>query len=89
VAYGPVARQGPRNEQRDIGRCLVTAGKHVNNIQAIVRQPAITIIELLGAVFSVWSAWGYITRTSGRLRGIERAQLAGYSPDRKDLNAGS
>jgi hypothetical protein len=42
-----------------IVRCLVTAGKHVNNIQAIATQPPITIIdELLKAVFSV----GYAPR---------------------------
>jgi hypothetical protein len=28
-------------------RCLVTAGKHVNNIRAIARQPPITTIEKL------------------------------------------
>jgi hypothetical protein len=40
-------------------RCLVTAGKHINNIQAIARQPPITTIEeLLRAVFSVGSAPG-------------------------------
>jgi hypothetical protein len=33
-------------------RCLIAAGKHVNDIRAIVRQPPITTIEkLLGAVF--------------------------------------
>jgi hypothetical protein len=38
---------------------LVTAGKHVNNIRAIARQPPITTIEeRLGAVFSVGSAPG-------------------------------
>jgi hypothetical protein len=37
--------------------CLVTAGKHINNIQATARQPPITIVEgLLEAVFSVGSA---------------------------------
>jgi hypothetical protein len=37
--------------------CLVAAGKHVNNIQAVVRQPPITTIEkLLDEVFSVGSA---------------------------------
>jgi hypothetical protein len=35
-------------------RSLVTAGKNVNNIRAIARQPTITTIEgLLEAVFSV------------------------------------
>jgi hypothetical protein len=38
-------------------RCLVTAGKHVNKILAIVRQPPVTAVEgLLEAVFSVGSA---------------------------------
>jgi hypothetical protein len=33
--------------------CLVTAGKHVNNIRAIVRQLPITTVEgLLEAMFS-------------------------------------
>jgi hypothetical protein len=37
-------------------RCLVTAGKHVNNIRDIGRQPSITTIEgLLEAAFSVGS----------------------------------
>jgi hypothetical protein len=36
--------------------CLVTAGKHVNNIRAIARQPPITVEGLLEAVFSVGSA---------------------------------
>jgi hypothetical protein len=50
-------------------RCLVTAGKHVNNIRAIARQPTIiTIEELLGPVFFVGSA-------PGRISGIERVQL--------------
>jgi hypothetical protein len=35
-------------------RCLVTAGKHVNNIRAVARQPPITTIEKqLVAAFSV------------------------------------
>jgi hypothetical protein len=51
-------------------------GKHVKYIQAIARQLPISIIEkLLGVVFSVGSAWGYIMRTPGWLRGIERVQL--------------
>jgi hypothetical protein len=37
--------------------CLVTAGKHVNDIRAIARQPPTTTIEkLLKAVFSVGSS---------------------------------
>jgi hypothetical protein len=40
-------------------RCLVTVGKHVNNVLAIARQPSIsTIEELLGTVFVVGSAPG-------------------------------
>jgi hypothetical protein len=40
-------------------RCLVAAGKHINDIQAIIRQlPIATIEELLEAVFSVGSASG-------------------------------
>jgi hypothetical protein len=38
-------------------RYLVTVGKHVGNIRAIVRQPPITTIEgLLKAAFSAGSA---------------------------------
>jgi hypothetical protein len=38
-------------------RYLVTAGKHVYDIRAVVRQPPITTVEkLLAAVFSVGSA---------------------------------
>jgi hypothetical protein len=37
--------------------CLITAGKHVNNIRGIARQPPITTLEgLLEAVFPVGSA---------------------------------
>jgi hypothetical protein len=36
--------------------CLVAAGKHVNDIQAVARQPPITTIEkLMEAVFTVGS----------------------------------
>jgi hypothetical protein len=35
---------------------LVAAGKHVNDIRAIPRQPPITTEKLLEAVFSVGSA---------------------------------
>jgi hypothetical protein len=48
-------------------RCLVTAGKHVNDIRAIARQPPITTEKLLEAVFSVGSARSYIARTPGLL----------------------
>jgi hypothetical protein len=35
-------------------RCLVTAGKHVNDTRAVARQPPVTTVEgLLEAVFSV------------------------------------
>jgi hypothetical protein len=38
-------------------RCLLTAGKHVNDIQAIARQPPETTIKgMLEAVISVGSA---------------------------------
>lgn len=33
--------------------CLATAGKHINNIQAIFREPPITTEKLLGAVIPV------------------------------------
>jgi hypothetical protein len=36
--------------------CLVTAGKQVNDIRALARQPPITTEGLLEAVFSVGSA---------------------------------
>jgi hypothetical protein len=36
---------------RIILRCLATAGKHVNNIRAIARQPPITTEKLVKAVF--------------------------------------
>jgi hypothetical protein len=36
--------------------CLVTAGKHVKDIRAIAKQPAITTKGMLGAVFSVGTA---------------------------------
>jgi hypothetical protein len=42
--------------RRDM-RCLITAGKHVNDTRDIARQqPIITIEKLLEAVFSVGSA---------------------------------
>jgi hypothetical protein len=48
-------------------RYLVTAGKHVNDIRAIARQPFITTIEgLLEVVFSVESAPRLYRRISGR-----------------------
>jgi predicted benzoate:H+ symporter BenE len=37
-------------------RCLVTAGKHINDIQAIARQPPIITEGIWEAVFSVGSA---------------------------------
>jgi hypothetical protein len=47
--------------------CLVTAGKHVNNIVTVAKQRPITTIEkLLKEVFSVGTTpHGYITRTPG------------------------
>jgi hypothetical protein len=38
VVYRPVSGHGRRGEQRDSSCCLVTAGEHVNNTQAIGRQ---------------------------------------------------
>jgi hypothetical protein len=53
-------------------RCLVTAGKHVNNIRAIAMEPPIETIEgLLKAVFSLDPPRGYIARTPGRLRAVQ------------------
>jgi hypothetical protein len=38
-------------------RCLVAAGKHLDDIQSVARQPPMTTIEgLLDVVFSVGSA---------------------------------
>jgi hypothetical protein len=62
-------------------RCLVAAGKHVDDIQAIAEQPPITTIEkLLEAVFSVGS--------SPRLYSDDVSSVAGYSPDSNDVSAG-
>jgi hypothetical protein len=61
-------------------RCLVTAIQHVKNIRAIARQPLIVTIEkLLKVAFFLGggSAPGYVTRTPGQLRRIERVQLLG------------
>jgi hypothetical protein len=59
-------------------RCLVAAGKHANDMRAIVRQPPITTIEkLLETVFSVGSARGYIARTPGRLSKFRCGIFAG------------
>jgi hypothetical protein len=70
VVYRPTVMQRPRNKKRDNSRCLVTVNKVVNNIPAIARQlPIATTEKLLGMVFSVASAPGYVTRTSGRLSG--------------------
>lgn len=52
VAYKPIVRQRPQNKQAN-SCCLVTAGKHINDIQVIARQlPIATIEKLLVAVFS-------------------------------------
>jgi hypothetical protein len=57
-------------------RCLVAAGKHVNDIRAIARQPSITTIgEKLGAVFSVGSAPGLYNEDPGPVQGIVRVHL--------------
>jgi hypothetical protein len=59
-------------------RCLVTAGKHINDIRDIARQsPIATIEKLLKAVFSVGSAprlYGGDTRRAElfQLRDIRR-----------------
>jgi hypothetical protein len=53
-------------------RCLATAGKHVQNIWAIARQPPIIIEGLMKDVLSVGSAQGLYNEDPGRLRGIER-----------------
>jgi hypothetical protein len=59
VVYRPTGRQRPRNKQQDNSCCLAMISKHVNDIQAIARQPPIARIEeLLGVVFSVGSALG-------------------------------
>jgi hypothetical protein len=52
--------------------CLATAGKHFNNIQAIAKQPPITIEKLLETVFSVGSAPRLYNED---LRLVERAEL--------------
>jgi hypothetical protein len=58
-------------------RCLVTAGKHVNNIRAIASQPPITTIEgLLEALFSIGS--------SPRLHNDDTSQAAGIPVWRRD-----
>jgi hypothetical protein len=57
-------------------RCLVVAGKHVNDIRGIARQPLITVAEkLLEAVFSVGSAPRL--RTPGRLSEFSCGIFAG------------
>jgi hypothetical protein len=53
-------------------RCLVTAGKHAHNMQAIAGQlPMTAIEELLDAVFLLGLHRGYITRTPGRLSSVQ------------------
>jgi hypothetical protein len=56
--------------------CLVTAGKHVNNIRALARQPPITTIELLGAVFSVGSAPRLYNEEPRPTEGTERVRCS-------------
>jgi hypothetical protein len=52
----PLLRQTPRN-RRDNSLCLVMAGKHVNNIRALSKQPSMTTVEkLLKTLFSAGSA---------------------------------
>jgi hypothetical protein len=55
--------------------CLLTAGKHVNNIRANARQPPITTVELLGAVFSVGSVPGIYNDDLRPAEGIEGVHL--------------
>jgi hypothetical protein len=77
VAYIPVARQRPRNK-RDNSYCLVTAVKHVSDIQNMARQLLITTIEeLLGWCFLFGPPRGYITRTPDRLRRLRKLRI-GY-----------
>jgi hypothetical protein len=65
-------------------RCLVTAGKHVNNIRAIARNPPITTIEgLLKAVFSVSSAPWPHTEDSRRAIQFSRGLAVEWSSARK------
>jgi hypothetical protein len=52
-------------------RCLVTAGKHVNDIRAIARQPLIiTKDEVLEEVFSVASVSRLYSEDPGRLNAV-------------------
>jgi hypothetical protein len=53
-------------------RCLVTVGKHVNDIRAIARQPPITTEGLLEAVFSVGSAPRW---TPGPLSAVQLSEV--------------
>jgi hypothetical protein len=70
--------------------CLVTDGKHVNNIRAIARQlPRTTIGTLLGAVFSVGSVPRLYNEDPRATERNWENSVAGYSPDRKDLSVGS
>jgi hypothetical protein len=69
-------------------RCLVTVGKHVNNIRAITRQPPITIKELFGAVFSVGSVRSIYNEDPRPTQWNLESSVAGYSPDKKDLRVG-
>jgi hypothetical protein len=52
VACSTVAMQRSREGTM---RCLIMAGKRVNNIQAIARQPPIRTEEMLGKMISVGS----------------------------------
>jgi hypothetical protein len=53
-------------------RCLVTVGKHVNDIRAMAKQPPRTKIGgLLEAMFSFCPSRGYIVRIPGRLNTVK------------------
>jgi hypothetical protein len=55
---------------------MVTAGKHINNIRAIARQPSITTIEeLLRAVFSFGSVQKLYDQDPRPAQGIEIVHL--------------
>jgi hypothetical protein len=57
-------------------RVLIAAGKHVNDIRAIARQPPIPTIER-GGVFLSGPPRGYIARSPGRLNEFSSPLFAG------------
>jgi hypothetical protein len=58
-------------------RCLVAAGKHVNDIRTIARQRPLTttIQELLGAVFPVASVPRLYIEDPGRLSEVHLSEV--------------